>query len=298
MSMTEVYQPVIIKELLLKNGKCSKTDLAVALARYDLSVLDYYKKIVMRWPKKILSKHGIITYEREGEVFRLGAELVDSGNVEHEVGICEQKIEEWIDKKRNREKTPQANESLRYKILKRSHGKCELCGIDSSLRPIDIDHIVPQSTQNKNGKVKKDGNWIDVHSEENLQALCFKCNRAKRASDETDFRRTKKLVRDKIPKIIKNEGRTPIIKELQGKSLMHALKEKLVEEHGEYIAETDKAKSVSELADMVEVIFSLAKCKGFSKEQLLKIAEDKRLKNGGFDKGFYYEGDETNKAIK
>ena len=72
---------------------------------------------------------------------------------------------------------------------------------------------------------------------------------------------------------------------------MIALKEKLVEEHEEYITEKNKDKSVGELADMVEVIFSLAKFKGCSKETLLNMVEEKKIKNGGFDKGFYYEGD-------
>jgi|TARA_R110002012_G_scaffold315231_2_gene528757 hypothetical protein len=259
MSMTEVYQPVIIKELLNNNGKCTKTDLSVALARYDLSILDYYKKIVMRWPKDILTKHDVIQYQRNGELFLLNPGLVDLENPVRELEICEEKISIWIDKKKNIERSPQASESIRYKVLKRSNGKCELCGIPSSLRPIDIDHIVPQSTKNKNEKVTKDGKLIDVHSEENLQALCYKCNRAKRNTDNTDFRRTKKLVRDKIPSIIVSDGRKPKIKALSGHKLIEALNDKLIEEHEEYISEKDNTKSV---------------------------------KYGSFDEGYFYEGDE------
>jgi len=51
MSMTEIYQPVVIRELLLNNGMRTKADLATSLAAYDLSVQEYYERIVMRWPK-------------------------------------------------------------------------------------------------------------------------------------------------------------------------------------------------------------------------------------------------------
>ncbi len=292
MSMTEIYQPVIIKELLRNGGECTKTDLAVELSRYDLSILDYYKKIVMRWPKDTLTKHNIVTYQRKGEVFRLNEGWVDLNQPGEEIATCEEKINGWIERKKNLERSPQASQSVRYEILKRAKGRCELCGIPSSLRPIDIDHIVPQSKKNKKGKVLKDGNLIDLHSEENLQALCSKCNRAKRATDSTDFRRTKKLVRDKIPSLIISEGRNPKVVELSGRKLILALNEKLIEEHEEYIAEHDKEKSVGELADMLEVIFALAKQKGYNREKLLAATRSKREKNGGFGKGFFYEGDE------
>ena len=61
------------------------------------------------------------------------------------------------------ERSPVANESVRYRVLKNAKGKCELCGMSSSLRPIDIDHIVPQT------KSDKDGNVIDVHNEANTR---------------------------------------------------------------------------------------------------------------------------------
>ena len=57
MSMTDVYQPVVVKELLTHDGKRTKAQLAAALAQYDLSVQEYYERIVMRWPKITLTKH-------------------------------------------------------------------------------------------------------------------------------------------------------------------------------------------------------------------------------------------------
>ena len=83
-----------------------------------------------------------------------------------------------------------------------------------------------------------------------------------------------------------------MIKELKGKQYVHALNEKLIEEHEEYIAEKDSEESIAELADMIEVIYSLAKNKGVNEKELLLIVSDKRKKNGSFNKGYYYQGDE------
>lgn len=286
MSMTEVYQPVIVKELLLNKGRCTKDHLAKALAEYDLSLREYYRRVVMRWPKATLLKHGVIRYELREERFILNCDPSDKQRQET-VAICEAKIMEWIQMNRDREKTPPVTESVRYRVLKRAKGKCELCGIPSNLRAIDIDHVVPQSRANKHGQVVLHGKCIDVHSEDNLQALCFRCNRAKRNTDKTDFRRIKKLVRDYVPDIIRQYKRVPIVKQLTGRAKIKALNEKLVEEHEEYIL----TRSVEELADMMEVIISLAQAKGKSQQEFFQLVEKKRSECGGFEKGFFYEGD-------
>lgn len=62
MSMTDIYQPVIIRELLLNGGERSKTDLAAAVTLYDALIVKHYERVVMRYPKSILSKHGVVEY--------------------------------------------------------------------------------------------------------------------------------------------------------------------------------------------------------------------------------------------
>ena len=197
MSMSEVYQPVIIKELLENGGSCSKDQLAARLADHDASVQEYYQKILMRWPKTTLTKHGVVEYDRTSRSFRLTSEEAMAER-EELIGICERKIEEWLE---NRKTASEGiSSSKRYQILKQSRGKCQLCGIPSSLRPIDVDHIVPRSQANKYGKVVIDGRPVDKDSIENLQALCFKCNRAKRNGDDTDWRRrNEKALSRQIP---------------------------------------------------------------------------------------------------
>lgn len=289
--MTDIYQPAVIKELLVHGGQRTKAQLAASLAQYDLSVQEYYERIVMRWPKITLTKHGIIDYERRGTLFQLREFPQDEAQRAQAVLICEEKIAAFREMKRAKQ-APEAGASVRYEVLKEAHGKCQLCGIPASLRPIDIDHIIPQANANKHGKVKKDGRWIDVHDPENLQALCFSCNRAKRATDETDFRRKNKLVRDGIPAMIQAEGRTPAIRQLTGQPLRAALYDKLVEEHAELLAESEPAQKLEELADMVEVIFALASHLGADERKLMQIRQGKRDKRGGFAAGYFYSGDQ------
>jgi predicted house-cleaning noncanonical NTP pyrophosphatase (MazG superfamily) len=291
MSMTDVYQPVVIKELLLHGGSRTKAELASALVAYDLLVQEYYERIVMRWPKITLSKHDIIDYEREGSIFRL---LPYPESTEVRMGavrICEEKISTWLERKKTKGRAPEAGASVRYEILKAAGGKCELCGISSEIKPIDIDHIVPRSKADKNGKVRLHGKMIDANDPNNLQALCFSCNRAKRDRDETDFRRREKLVRDRIPELIRAEGREPIIKELKDRALIGALYDKLIEEHAELLAAKEASHKLEELADMIEVTLALGEQYGASEEELMQLVQRKRDERGGFTNGYYYQGD-------
>jgi predicted house-cleaning noncanonical NTP pyrophosphatase (MazG superfamily) len=132
---------------------------------------------------------------------------------------------------------------------------------------------------------------VDVNAPENLQALCFACNRAKRDADETDFRRRDKLVRDRIPEIIEAEGRRPIVRELIGQKLRTALLDKLVEEHAELLNANDSQHRLEELADIAEVIFALAGQYGADEKALLALVREKRNERGGFEKGYLYCGD-------
>jgi predicted house-cleaning noncanonical NTP pyrophosphatase (MazG superfamily) len=104
-------------------------------------------------------------------------------------------------------------------------------------------------------------------------------------------RRTKKLVRDKIPDIIRADGRTPVITVLTGEKLVEALNAKVMEEYNEYLEAQDKHGKLVELGDMLEAIFSLAHQLGMHEHDLLQLCLKKREQHGGFLKGYFYEGD-------
>lgn len=90
-----------------------------------------------------------------------------------------------------------------------------------------------------------------------------------------------KLVRDKIPEIIKADGRECEI-EIVGKEKKYKLLEaKLEEEVNEFLED----KNLEELADVMEVLFGLAESLGYSEEELLEARDKKRKERGGFKEG-------------
>ncbi len=90
-----------------------------------------------------------------------------------------------------------------------------------------------------------------------------------------------KLVRDDIPKIIEDSGKTCDIEVVTGKEKEEYLEKKLNEEVNEYLED----KNLEELADIMEVLFAIADRLGYSEEELLNKREEKRLARGSFKKG-------------
>ena len=92
-----------------------------------------------------------------------------------------------------------------------------------------------------------------------------------------------KAIRDKIPEIIKEDGRTCKIKTLSDEEFLVELDKKLDEELQEY----HESSSVEELADMVEVIQKIVKLRGTSLKEFDKIQLDKAEKRGRFEKNLF-----------
>ena len=97
-----------------------------------------------------------------------------------------------------------------------------------------------------------------------------------------------KLVRDKIPEIIKNNGEEPIIRILNLEEYKKALEEKLLEECNEVLESSNKER-LEELADLFEVAISLAKLENSSIDEILKLAKEKEIKRGSFNKRIFLE---------
>ena len=88
-----------------------------------------------------------------------------------------------------------------------------------------------------------------------------------------------KLVRDKIPEIIKKNNKTPITHIANNEKYWKKLKEKLMEETNEFLEESTE----EELADILEVINSICDFKKINKQKLEEIRKIKKEKKGGFD---------------
>lgn len=87
-----------------------------------------------------------------------------------------------------------------------------------------------------------------------------------------------KLVRDKIPAIIRTKGEKPNIRILEEGEYTCLLEKKLDEE----VEEFHQDKNLEELADILEVVFSLAENLGHSRKALLDACDRKRECRGGF----------------
>ncbi len=99
----------------------------------------------------------------------------------------------------------------------------------------------------------------------------------------------KKLVRDRILEIIEKNGHTYTYSILDEAAYQRELRSKLQEELQEYLdAETDKD-SVEELADLIEVIYALAKIHGASAEALEAVRQQKSEARGGFEKRIFLD---------
>ena len=94
----------------------------------------------------------------------------------------------------------------------------------------------------------------------------------------------RKLVRDRIPEIIRAEGRQPVVQHLAADQRRAALLAKLVEEAVEAAEDEDLAE---ELADVLEVVRALAAELGLSLEEVTELADRKRARRGGFEDGVF-----------
>jgi predicted house-cleaning noncanonical NTP pyrophosphatase (MazG superfamily) len=98
-----------------------------------------------------------------------------------------------------------------------------------------------------------------------------------------------KLVRDKIPEIIKANGDTPITRILNDEEYLLELIKKISEEQKELASAATPILQMEELADLQELILAIAEHIG-SLAQLEEIRVEKATKRGGFDSKVFLEG--------
>lgn len=95
----------------------------------------------------------------------------------------------------------------------------------------------------------------------------------------------KKLVRDKIPQIIKSNGEEPITRILDDEEYLKELNIKLTEEVKEYLEDAN----VEELADIVEVIYGILDVKNITLEEFENIRKSKVEKRGAFKERIFLD---------
>ncbi|MDR3282014.1 MAG: nucleoside triphosphate pyrophosphohydrolase [Candidatus Methanoplasma sp.] len=95
-----------------------------------------------------------------------------------------------------------------------------------------------------------------------------------------------KLVRDRIPGLILKTGKMPEFRFIEDEGdFIEALKAKLLEEVYEYLEDG----SIEELADVFQVICTIAETVGGGKRELEYISFEKTVERGGFENKVFLE---------
>lgn len=97
----------------------------------------------------------------------------------------------------------------------------------------------------------------------------------------------KKLVRDRIPEIIRASNEIPVTRILDAPEFVDALKAKLLEEADELIHAQDIESVIAEAADVLEVVQSLCAANGVALEHVVALQDKKRAERGGFKDRIY-----------
>lgn len=97
-----------------------------------------------------------------------------------------------------------------------------------------------------------------------------------------------KLVRDKIPNIIRDNGEVPIVKILDYDQYKEELEKKLMEECQEVLDATDNNR-IMELADLLEVMISLSELENKTLDDINFAREQKKNERGGFSERLFLE---------
>lgn len=105
-----------------------------------------------------------------------------------------------------------------------------------------------------------------------------------------------KLIRDRIPEIVKANGWIAVTKKLDKKQYIIELKRKILEEAKELNEGNGTKNLIEELADIQEIIDAVLTEKKIKFTEFRKIQATKRKKRGGFKKQLFLL--KTTKKIK
>ena len=98
-----------------------------------------------------------------------------------------------------------------------------------------------------------------------------------------------KLVRDKVPEIIAENGEVAVTRVLPDGEYRRELYRKLQEECNEVLKAETRAQLIEELGDVLEVLRSIAALEDAHFSEVIEASQNKKLVKGGFNKRIYLE---------
>lgn len=114
--------------------------------------------------------------------------------------------------------------------------------------------------------------------------IIFQYDRNKCMRNEVFILKYNKLVRDKIPTIIEEDGKCCHFNVLDQETFREKLIEKFHEETIEFEETTNDDEAIEELADLLELIHAAATLHGQSIEEVERVRMAKKERRGGFEK--------------
>jgi predicted house-cleaning noncanonical NTP pyrophosphatase (MazG superfamily) len=99
------------------------------------------------------------------------------------------------------------------------------------------------------------------------------------------IRKVNKLVRDKVPGIIMENGEMPSFRILDDDEFLGALNDKLLEEVAEYM----EHRNLEELADILQVVCTISELIGRGQRELEYLRSEKAAERGSFKTQLFLE---------
>jgi predicted house-cleaning noncanonical NTP pyrophosphatase (MazG superfamily) len=96
-----------------------------------------------------------------------------------------------------------------------------------------------------------------------------------------------KLVRDRIPEIIRARNQEPVTRFLADEEFIGELRAKLIEEANEALRAASVQDLATELADVLEVLRALGDAVGISFHEIERLRQERMETRGGFSQRVY-----------
>jgi hypothetical protein len=145
MRMSHLYQPLMLKVLIERNGFAPLREIASRFLAHDESQIEYYVEITKRMPGPVLTRQPLV--RREGEGYRLipDVQVLTSDERGELLRLCDEAVANYSGRRgrklydHRRVALGDISGTARYEVLRRAGFRCDLCGISAEERALEVD---------------------------------------------------------------------------------------------------------------------------------------------------------------
>ena len=96
-----------------------------------------------------------------------------------------------------------------------------------------------------------------------------------------------KLVRDRMPEIMRSQGEEPVVRVLTEDEFKQKIRLKLLADAGEARVAKTREELVKELADVLEIVDAIADVESVPLDEIQLVKTQRRTERGGFERRVY-----------